>query len=759
VVIAFSTPREWPSPFADHDGIAEVKHDMPPSPEETCSWLSYYCSYEWFTPTVWRGCTSSLPKEKLPNLPWYDHPALLLKRVRRARQWGKNTFWTTIKLTQSELLLMTTWACSSFVLEIVPPFTLYMLLDYIDNPQDAVYRPWVWLALIFLGPTARSITWQQYIFTSTRLIIRIKSALTQELYHRLMESMELEEEQNQSAQPSKKKKNKNKKKQIGTATGRLANMISSDIDAIFKARDVILVCIATPLNATIAIIALYGVVGWPAFVAAFILVTSTVVSVYTAQAMMKAQFKIRDAQDSRISLISEYLSLIRAVKYFAWERFATDKIQAARNVEQIYLWKYVILNTAINIVNSSFPYAALLAVFCIRILVQKQPLTSSVAFTTVALVKNLRSRLNMASFLSKNITAAIVAFKRLDSHYDRCQPLQKYPSGPLRVQGGTFIPSSTAVFKLKNITIDFVENGLNVVTGQSGSGKTSLLLSLLGETIKEAGQVTRPADVGYTPQTAWLQNDTIQNNIVLEEAFEKVRYRKVVECCCLEPDFDQLPAGDQTIAGENGTSLSGGQRARVSLARALYSKASVLLLDDIFSALDAKTAAGIWELCFCSDLLNGRTVVLVTQVPWIAAQSDLEIILENGSVLSIEQHIGVVRKPVSVEMALATDEGLNAPDSSNLSGETIAPAVGNGKSADVVDAEMEARPAARMICKSTTYSHSPPAATRKIPSLLFLFPMLIIHDRSPIHRLLGKSVLCVCLHSGYNTRSRHCSVG
>ncbi|PKS08941.1 hypothetical protein jhhlp_003554 [Lomentospora prolificans] len=693
LALAFATPREWPSPFVRRDGLGESLLEMPPSPEETCSWLSYYCSYEWFTPTIWRGSRSKLQKEKLPSLPWYDHPALLLDHVRRARVWGKNTLWTTLKLAQSELALMTFWISSAFVLEVVPPFALYMLLDYIDNPQAAVYHPWVWLAIIFLGPTARSVTFQQYIFTSTRIIVRIKSAFTQELYHRLLESLELEENPNGGANPSKK----GNEKQIGTATGRIANMISSDIDAIFKARDVILVCFATPLNVTASIVGLYRIVGWPSLVAALILVTSIFFSIYTARAMARAQFKIRDAQDSRISLISEYLSLIKAIKYFSWERFATAKIQASREFEQRYIWRHVVLNTLINVINSAFPYAALLSILFLRVIVQKKPLPSSVAFTTVALVKNVRSRLNMAAFMSRNITAAIVAFKRLDSYYDRCQPLQQYPSGPLCIQGGSFSPSGTASFKLQDINIEFVENGLNVVTGQSGCGKTTLLLSLLGETIKGSGLVTRPRDVGYAPQTAWLLNDTIKKNIILEEAFEAARYRKIIECCCLEPDFDQLLAGDQTLAGENGTTLSGGQRARVGLARALYSKASVLLLDDIFSALDAKTAAKIWELSFCSDLLKGRTVVLVTQVPWIAAQSDLEIMLENGQIKSTEKHLGVVRKPVSVEIALATDAGLNAPDDSNMGGNMISPAAGKDRSVDLVNAEMQARGAARMV--------------------------------------------------------------
>jgi len=136
---------------------------------------------------------------------------------------------------------------------------------------------------------------------------------------------------------------------------------------------------------------------------------------------------------------------------------------------------------------------------------------------------------------------------------------------------------------------------------------------------------------------------------------EKARYDRVVAACCLPEDLKELPLRDQTVVGENGTSLSGGQKARVALARALYSKAPLLLLDDIFSALDAKTSAGVWKRCFCSDLLHGRTIVLVTQVPWISSQADMAISLEKGQVNSAEPNIGVVRQPIKIAEVLGGD--------------------------------------------------------------------------------------------------------
>lgn len=121
-----------------------------------------------------------------------------------------------------------------------------------------------------------------------------------------------------------------------------------------------------------------------------------------------------------------------------------------------------------------------------------------------------------------------------------------------------------------------------------------------------------------------------------------------------------------TVVGESGTSLSGGQKARVALARALYSKAPLLLLDDIFAALDAKTSAGVWKHCFCSDLLSGRTTVLVTNMPWIAEQADFSVSLERGQVTHRGAQIGVVRKPIVLAQILGGDiedvEASETPD-------------------------------------------------------------------------------------------------
>lgn len=649
------TPREWVPPRLGHD-MPGFRVPKEPSPEETCSWINYYCTYEWLTGMMWKGTTGRLDVSGIPRLAWYDEPSYLLRKLQHARSISKTTLSTTLRFQRAELLLMSVWVACSYAVENVAPFGMFRLLAYLAEPSHAVYRPWVWLLLMFAGPLSRSILFQQYIFTSTRLIVRVKSAMTQELYHRALGSMGLEHDAFEANGP-KSAEAVGDRAQKSTSAGRLANLMAADVDAIFKARDLVIVVVGVPSGTIISVVGLYRMLGWASIAGIVILVLAMPISVWLGKRMYRAQKRVRKAQDARISLVTEYLASIRAIKYFAWEEPMTNKIVAARAVEQKGLWRVAVLQAIINEVTQVLPYLALLAMFGIHVGIDKKPLEASTAFTTAFLVKNIRRNIMMASALSRNFASALVAFGRLDRYFESTVPLAKHAVGPLCIRDGYFRRNKKTAFRLESIDLDFVGGGLNVVTGPSGSGKSTLLLSVLGETYLERGHVTAPADIAFASQSAWLLNEPVRDNILFGSPMERARYDRVVMAACLVEDLRGLPDGEQTIVGENGTSLSGGQKARVALARALYSKAPLLLLDDIFAALDAKTSAGVWKHCFCGDLLRGRTVVLVTQLPWIASQADLTITLDRGRVVSAEPNIGLCRRPIEVaEVLVGSDD-------------------------------------------------------------------------------------------------------
>ncbi|KAF9258420.1 hypothetical protein L218DRAFT_934784 [Marasmius fiardii PR-910] len=254
-------------------------------------------------------------------------------------------------------------------------------------------------------------------------------------------------------------------------------------------------------------------------------------------------------------------------------------------------------------------------------------------------------------------------------------------------------------FELRDISVVFPEGKLTVVTGPTASGKTALLMAVLGEMtvvsgelllskdphrlvhLRGAGDETYIETISYASQTPWLRHQTIKENILFGYPYDPKRYREVVEACALIPDFNVLEDGDETEIGAGGVSLSGGQKARVALARAVYARTKYVLLDDPLSAVDSHTARYLFEKVLCGPLLRGRTVVLVTHhvdlvLPGahylvrmldggIDMQGTVKDLTDRGLLEGIASDAGVV--------VAATEEEAPGKDSANSSDESKKP--------------------------------------------------------------------------------------
>ncbi|KAJ7089016.1 P-loop containing nucleoside triphosphate hydrolase protein [Mycena epipterygia] len=320
------------------------------------------------------------------------------------------------------------------------------------------------------------------------------------------------------------------------------------------------------------------------------------------------------APDARVQKVTETMNVLRMVKLFGWMSFSEQQINEKREEELVWVKRAQLLNVFTIIIGLSIllPTAA----------VMKQPLTPSIVFSSIA------DR----------------AVRRL-----HCTDSEPHPDNPhergIGFHNATFTWAAeqiddqpTRQFKLRLDDLIF-RPGLNIVTGPSASGKTSLLLALLGEMhfIPAAPEswfnLPRSNGVAYCDQTSWVLNDTIRNNILFGTPMDEERYKKVLYQCALEPDLALLEAGDQSEVGERGLTLSGGQKARVALARAVYSHASILLLDDVLAALDVHTSVWIVRNCLSGDLLVGRTVILVTHNVDITAPIAVYCVnVRNGTV-------------------------------------------------------------------------------------------------------------------------------
>ena len=185
---------------------------------------------------------------------------------------------------------------------------------------------------------------------------------------------------------------------------------------------------------------------------------------------------------------------------------------------------------------------------------------------------------------------------------------------------------------LDNISLSASPGQLVGITGPVGSGKTSLLMTILGEIPISSGKISCIGKMAFVSQTPWVYSGTVRDNIVFGKEFHEQKYNKVIEVCDLEKDIASFTKHDLTEIGQRGMILSGGQRVRVSLARAIYSDADIYLLDDPLSAVDAKVGKHLFDRCI-KEFLDGRMRILVTHQVQFLKETDSIVILRNGSVV------------------------------------------------------------------------------------------------------------------------------
>jgi ABC-type multidrug transport system fused ATPase/permease subunit len=310
-------------------------------------------------------------------------------------------------------------------------------------------------------------------------------------------------------------------------------------------------------------------------------------------------------------------------------------------------------------------------------------LSASIAFTTVSVFEALEMTLAVIPELITDYLDAKVSANRIEQYLDSAEKEQSTRLGTTisfrnatiawpAEDGGT----DEDQFRLRNLNIDFPNNELSVISGRTGSGKSLLLASLLGEADLQSGVIQVPrgpsldkrfdeqanannwyleGSPAFVAQVPWIENATIKDNVLFGLPLDPVRYQKTISACALEKDLQMLPDGELTDIGANGINLSGGQKWRVSFARALYSRASILILDDIFSAVDANVGRQLFEEALTGELGRGRTRILVTHhVALCLPKTKYTVLLGDGGVL----HAGIVdelRRSGSLKAILAQD--------------------------------------------------------------------------------------------------------
>ncbi|XP_052092541.1 multidrug resistance-associated protein 1-like [Mytilus californianus] len=203
----------------------------------------------------------------------------------------------------------------------------------------------------------------------------------------------------------------------------------------------------------------------------------------------------------------------------------------------------------------------------------------------------------------------------------------------IKVAAGEVVNNTLTPFLVTLINTKFEERKLIAVVGIVGSGKSSLISSILGEMEKTKGKVQVAGSIAYVTQEAWIQNMTIKENILYGKQYDEKMYSRIIDSCCLKPDLKSLPADDLTEIGERGINLSGGQKQRVNVARAVYADADIYLFDDPLSAVDAHVGRDLFHnVIGPNGLLKNKTRILVTHgVHWLP-HVDRIVVMDNGQI-------------------------------------------------------------------------------------------------------------------------------
>ncbi|KZP30958.1 P-loop containing nucleoside triphosphate hydrolase protein [Athelia psychrophila] len=474
-----------------------------------------------------------------------------------------------------------------------------------------------------------------------------------------------------------------KTKSSDNLVGLVNNLVTTDLANISDGRNFIFLLVYIPLQIIVCIAFLYQLLGWSSIIGFMVMLVLFPLPGWIAQQMQHVEAEKLKQTDSRVQTVTETLSVLRMIKLFGWESKMNDKLGEIREHELYWTRKAKILSIVNSNVNYCMPIFTMLATFTTYTVVMKKDLSAATVYGSLAAFEILRNQIHMGFQFVPGCIQGKVSLDRVNAFLNDTELLDAFSGGNQDNQAldfdfesdehdeigfgdaiftwteasdGTVTPSRHDFSLRLESNLVFKRGALNMVIGPTGSGKTSLLMALLGEMHfirPEPGSwfnLPRDGGVAYAAQESWVQNETIKENILFGAPFDEERYKKVIWQCALTRDLELFDAGDSTEVGEKGLTLSGGQKARITLARAIYSSAEILLLDDVLAALDVHTSKWIVDNCFTGDLVQGRTIILVTHnIAMVSPIADFVVSLgADGRVLS----------QGSVSEALAKDETL-----------------------------------------------------------------------------------------------------
>uniref|UniRef100_A0A8C3KY57 ABC-type glutathione-S-conjugate transporter n=1 Tax=Chrysolophus pictus TaxID=9089 RepID=A0A8C3KY57_CHRPC len=619
-------------------------------PEANSSFLSKI-TYWWFSGLVWKGCRQSLGVDDLWAVRKEDSSEEIVAWAEREKM-ESATFKKSQKIesdiaeaeetevllqsehSQSGPLLQAFWSmfgtyflfstlclviCDVFLFSI--PKILSLFLEFIEDQEAPSWHGYFYAFILVLLACLQTLFEKRYMYMCLVLGLRLKTAVTGLVYRKILIM----------SNASRK----------AVTVGEIVNLVSVDVQ---KLMDLIIYFNGTwlaPIRIIICFVFLWQLLGPSALasiaVFLFLLPLNFMITKKRSH-FQEAQMKHKD---ERAKLTNAILSDIKVIKLYGWEKAFMEKVHAIRRQELQALKRSQILFSASLASFHSSTFLIAFVMFAVYTLVDNtHVLDAQKAFVSLTLINILNTA---HSFLPFSINAAVqakVSLKRLAAFLN-LEELNPESSN----RNTSDCVTEWGVSSLYRIDLTIPQGSLLAVVGQVGAGKSSLLSALLGDLEKMDGCVTMKGTAAYVPQQAWIQNASVEDNILFGKEMDETWFNRVVDACALQPDLESFSAGQKSEIGEKGINISGGQKQRISLARAVYQRSSIYLLDDPLSAVDAHVGQHIFEhVLGPNGLLKDKTRVLVTHMISVLHQVDNVVVLVDGMIAEIGSYQELSRR-------------------------------------------------------------------------------------------------------------------
>lgn len=553
----------------------------------------------------------------------------------------------------------------SDALSFAQPQLLRLLISFVDSyrgdkdTRQPVIRGAVIALAMFSVSVSQTVCLHQYFQRAFDTGMRVKTALTAMIYAK---SLKLSNEG-----------------RAAKSTGDIVNYMAVDTQRLQDLTQFGQMLWSAPFQIFLCMASLYQLVGWSMLAGVGVMIFMIPINGIIARIMKTLQKKQMKNKDSRTRLMAEILNNMKSIKLFAWSQAFTNKLNYIRNDQELKTLRKIGAAQALaNFTWSTTPFFVSCSTFAVFVLTTNKPLSTEIVFPALTLFNMLTFPLAILPMVITSIVEATVAVGRLTSFFTAEElqtdavivksPVVHNGDVSLRIRDATFTWNRSESRKcLENINFEAHKGDLSCVVGRVGSGKSSLLQAILGDIWKINGEVVVHGKIAYVAQQAWIMNASVKENIVFGHRWDPQFYERTIDACALTEDFKTLPDGDQTEVGERGISLSGGQKARLTLARAVYARADIYLLDDCLSAVDQHVGRQLIDNVFGSrGLLAGKTRILATNSIPVLIEADLVTLIRDGKVVEkgTYQQLIAMKGEVANLIRTANNEEEETPSSS-----------------------------------------------------------------------------------------------